>query len=1420
MIRFRFLLFVLAPLVFLSLSSVQAWTTPERLTNLCSYWTETVDNNTRNIACDNSGRIHIVWHSEALVPGFLWTPQVWYKRYEPGFGWTKDTCIADNPNEASELPGLCVDSAGNLHIVYLADVQKVRYKVWSPITGWSPSEVISLDPVLLEEQPPAIAADPLGNIYVVWTQDNYGYYEIIFRERIGGIWQPRIQLSASNETDKGAPAIAVRDTNVYVVWKGEQPVSGWTHIYYRSRRPSTGWSAITDVTSAFNSDQCDFPGDPYGPSIAVDSAYNVHLVWYGGERDDNYYYRVYYRQRRPSGWLSIDTIAGAGEPFDIERYAPQVVLDRQGNIHVVWFGHNYEEDWYRLWHKKRVSAGWLATEELGAHYPDGDLCNPHIASDTLGCHLIWYDDRYEDEEIFRMASFPLDVEVKAIISPPVFCSLATYTPKAVVRNSGEQEILTPFQVKMTITPGGYEDFQSVNYLGPGDEETLSFLPWMPQEANLYSLQCSLLFADHYPLNNKKSIYCGIPDFVENFEASSGGFISDPPTNAWEWGIPSGVGAPAPYSGLSCWGTNIDGNYANSANWKLNSVWYVATRDTPTLGFYHYYNFDWHIDGGNLKMTTDGTNYTLIHPLTPERYDRKLNNLNVGIPGESAYAMGLPTGWKPALLSVPVRANDTFAIRWHFGSDMSGTDVGWYLDYEGGIGFQPIRYDVGVIEIVVPADTVDSSLSITPTVRLKNFGNRTAQFSAILKIGTYTDAESLTLAPAQESLVRFTHWTPIIRGEGVARCSVYFASDRNPGNDTLNKRFFVRVKDVAVLDISEQVAVAPFNSGAISQLADGSARALPVARDFLLVTDTIDSGDVYIPRSRIANFGNTQVTFWTRYRFGTLHSDSLLVTLLPESETLLNFPPFTVQGRGLVVKKCTTLLSGDLIPENNYKEETTFVRVRDIGIARFISPSLPVHPGELTPEVCFLNYGNTSGSFYANFLIKDSLGSILYTDETTYSYLSPSDSVTIQFQSWLATTGRYVAFCSLYSVNDRVRANDTHSLEFTVSRFIGWVKRQDLTGTTKNVKSGGCIASLDSFVFALVGNNTRDFMRYDIIRNSWQKMESLPPGARGKKVKKGACIASDGYYIYALKGGGTNEFYRYDPFRNHWESLPSPNFIKGSKGGFITLVEQDGMKYLYAGSGANNNEWQRFNISNRTWEVLTPPTLPKDKFKIGSGFAYDGDSILYLTQGGSKYNAFFRINLLAPTPVWESLPNLPLAGRGLRKKKIREGAAIVYDKMNRKVYATKGGNTLEFWQFDPATNSWQQVEDVGSPSVPLRKIKGGGSLTYSSFANGIYATIGNNTNEFWLYGLGRDAVSVRQNLVSANSGQMSISSEIVRKRPVKITIYNLLGEIVYKGEAFNDHSLVEKQSTRLSSGIYILKLVSEKDMTTKKLIITR
>jgi hypothetical protein len=149
------------------------------------------------------------------------------------------------------------------------------------------------------------------------------------------------------------------------------------------------------------------------------------------------------------------------------------------------------------------------------------------------------------------------------------------------------------------------------------------------------------------------------------------------------------------------------------------------------------------------------------------------------------------------------------------------------------------------------------------------------------------------------------------------------------------------------------------------------------------------------------------------------------------------------------------------------------------------------------------------------------------------------------------------------------------------------------------------------------------------------------------------------------------------------------------------------------------------------------------------------------------------------------------------------------------------------------DSWYQKEDVGQPNgTPGKKLKAGASLTYSRYVDFLYATIGNNTNEFWLYGGPFTVITSRsQTSVMASDlretpslqinsnpakGLIKVFYSLPKREVATLRIYNVLGEVVYNAKSENGTFTIN----RLPAGIYLLRFSAEGYKVERKLIVVK
>jgi len=215
-----------------------------------------------------------------------------------------------------------------------------------------------------------------------------------------------------------------------------------------------------------------------------------------------------------------------------------------------------------------------------------------------------------------------------------------------------------------------DDFAAVSVNGP-----TGVVPY-----GIYTVNATvqnLGFYDQTDVLVNCSIFEGFLDYEQDFEADDGNYIAN--GGLWEYGTPTS-GPGGAHSGDFCWGTDLDANYGNDEDATLDSPEIMIPNGvTATLSFWQYYDTESYYDGGNVKISTDGgaTWQLLGAYLDPYPEDAASSN-NEGIPGEPCFSSA-SGGWQEVSFDLSAYGGETIMLRWHFGSDGSVTDPGWFID---------------------------------------------------------------------------------------------------------------------------------------------------------------------------------------------------------------------------------------------------------------------------------------------------------------------------------------------------------------------------------------------------------------------------------------------------------------------------------------------------------------------------------------------------------------------------------------------------------------------------------------------------------------------------------------------------------------------------------------------------------------------
>ena len=226
-------------------------------------------------------RLHLAWQGYNSGNG-----EIYYKKStNGGTTWTASQRLTWNSG-SSGYPSMGLSSSTRLHIVWDDDTPgdyEVYYRASTDGGAtWGTGRRISLTSG--DSYYPVLAVDPSDNLHVVWEDLTAGNIEIYYKMSpdTGASWAAsrRITWTSGNSNN---PALAADPSgDLHVVWIDNTP--GDYEVYYKSSTDGgAGWTASRRLT--WNS------GSSEDPDIAVDSSSNLHVVW-SDKTPGNY--EVYY----------------------------------------------------------------------------------------------------------------------------------------------------------------------------------------------------------------------------------------------------------------------------------------------------------------------------------------------------------------------------------------------------------------------------------------------------------------------------------------------------------------------------------------------------------------------------------------------------------------------------------------------------------------------------------------------------------------------------------------------------------------------------------------------------------------------------------------------------------------------------------------------------------------------------------------------------------------------------------------------------------------------------------------------------------------------------------------------------------------------------------------------------------------------
>jgi hypothetical protein len=188
-----------------------------------------------------------------------------------------------------------------------------------------------------------------------------------------------------------------------------------------------------------------------------------------------------------------------------------------------------------------------------------------------------------------------------------------------------------------------------------------------------------------------------------------------------------------------------------------------------------------------------------------------------------------------------------------------------------------------------------------------------------------------------------------------------------------------------------------------------------------------------------------------------------------------------------------------------------------------------------------------------------------------------------------------------------------------------------------------------------------------------------------------------------------------------------------------------------------------------------------------------------------------------TGAWSAAPGggLPLVGRLGKSKKAKDGSDGGW--IMGTIYATKGGNTEEFWGYAADSGKWTQLTDIpliGSTGKK-KKVKAGGGVTIGAPAQAMVKKAPSGVTT--VVNVPTAKMTVAPNPLA--TGFATVQYSLPRAGNVRVQVTDVAGRTVLSQMvAANRTGTVGLDLRKLSAGVYLVRLNADGFSTQRKLVV--
>ena len=237
------------------------------------------------------------------------------------------------------------------------------------------------------------------------------------------------------------------------------------------------------------------------------------------------------------------------------------------------------------------------------------------------------------------------------------------------------------------------------------------------------------------------------------------------------------------------------------------------------------------------------------------------------------------------------------------------------------------------------------------------------------------------------------------------------------------------------------------------------------------------------------------------------------------------------------------------------------------------------------------------------------------------------------------------------------------------------------------------ARIDRYVYVVggfeeeSGRTTSAVLRYDLQRDAWTRVRSLPEGVNHAAIAAwaGRLYVYGGYTAPRDLTEATSALYRYDPLRDRWKTLRRAPAARGAH----TMQAIDGRLYAAGGvdAGGATGRLDVYDIRRNRWSAGAAMPTPREHLAsaVVRGRLH---LVAGRTGGGGNFTTHEAYD--PRTGRWSSLPPLRKARGGIAAAAVDGDRLVVFGGEE------SAGTIREVELYDAGSRKWSALSDMRTP----------------------------------------------------------------------------------------------------------------------------